>query len=64
MWSVSGCSFGCVIISSLKWLLGLDDPFWCLCIFLGFLIYLHVASIAMKYKEEEVRLHCRVNSTK
>lgn len=51
-------------ISSFKWLLGFDDPSWCLFISLRYFKYLHVATIATKYKDKEVMLYCKANNTK
>lgn len=51
-------------ISSFKWLLGFDDPSWCLFISLRYFKYLHVASIATKCKDKKVMLYHRGSNTK
>jgi len=42
---------------------GFDDPSWCLFVALRYFKYLHVASIATKYKDKKVMLFCTVNNT-
>lgn len=51
-------------ISALKWLLGFDDPSWCLFISFRYFRYFSIASIATKYKDKALMLYHKVNNTK